>query len=153
MDYGWYDDLDDEEMGTGGTGALNDTIESHRSNQRQQKGKFPGDYCQWIEEPNYSGRDNKQFIMPPPSARMSHSQSLQNISVNLEDKITVRDSKVPGNLMLNESIITVNHDGFRANIMTEDLLTDKGIDKQFVNFDTEVKSISEMPDGENKNSE
>lgn len=84
---------------------------------------------------------------------MSHSQSLQNISVNLEDKITVRDSKVPGNLMLNESIITVNHDGFRANIMTEDLLTDKGIDKQFVNFDTEVKSISEMPDGENKNSE
>ena len=90
--------------------------------------------------------------MPPPGARMSHSQSLQNISVDLGDKLAVRDSKVPSNYMLNDSIITVNHDGFRANIMREDLLADQGKNK-FVSFDTEAQSVQEVLDGQHNNSQ
>lgn len=139
VDYGWYGGLDDdEESGLG-------SVRRESDSKGNRKGKFPGDYTHWVEEPNYGGRtiNSGRLEIPPPTLdlKIPRSQSVVNLSTNNGDHVVA--NPMSDMHFLNDSIITVNHDGFKANIMREDLMIGKSSNNEFISFDSAINNAKD----------
>lgn len=130
-DFGWVDEDGDTNS------ALNDSS----AISQKAKGRFPGDYQQWLEEPGQllgsedKQRRSSQIIIPSP-ADMRYSQSASNLQQT--DGIIQVGMQMPTDQYLqNEGIITINRNGLRPGIMKEDLLKSGESAKSVTKDDTE----------------